>query len=58
MDLTAEIFSPALSWRRGFDEFLTVLPKKIRTKSAAHLIRKQIQAIYRKEGKLLGKYAI
>ena len=38
--------------RRRFDEALTVLPKAVRTKSVAYLIMKQIQAIYREEGKL------
>ena len=38
--------------RRRFDEALKVIPKEARSKSAAHLVMKQIQAIYREEGKL------
>ena len=37
---------------RRFDEALKVIPKETRSKSAAHLVMKQIQAIYREEGKL------
>lgn len=38
--------------RRKFDEALTVIPKAHRNKSGAFLVIKQIQAIYREEGKL------
>lgn len=38
--------------RRRFDEALKLIPKELRKKSDAHLIMKQIQAIYREEGKL------
>lgn len=38
--------------RRRFDEALKVLPKEARSKSGAYLVMKQIQAIYREEGKL------
>lgn len=38
--------------RRKFDEALTVIPKAHRNKSNAFLVIKQIQAIYREEGKL------
>lgn len=38
--------------RRKFDEALTVIPKAHRNKSDAFLAIKQIQAIYREEGKL------
>lgn len=38
--------------RRRFDEALKVIPKETRSKSVAHLVMKQIQAIYREEGKL------
>lgn len=38
--------------RRKFDEVLTVIPKAHRNKSDAFLVIKQIQAIYREEGKL------
>lgn len=38
--------------RRKFDEALTVIPKELRKQSVLHLIMKQIQAIYREEGKL------
>lgn len=38
--------------RRKFDEALKVIPKAGRTKSNAYLVMKQIQAIYREEGKL------
>lgn len=38
--------------RRRFDEALKVVPKEARSKSAAHLVMKQIQAVYREEGKL------
>ena len=38
--------------RRRFDEALKVIPKEARTKSNAYLVMKQIQAIYREEGKL------
>ena len=38
--------------RRKFDEALNVVPKEQRKKSNAYLVMKQIQAIYREEGKL------
>lgn len=38
--------------RRRFDEALKVIPKERRSKSTAYLVMKQIQAIYREEGKL------
>ena len=38
--------------RRKFDEALTVIPKAHQNKSNAFLVIKQIQAIYREEGKL------
>ena len=38
--------------RRRFDEALTVIPKEARKESAAYLVMKQIQAVYREEGKL------
>lgn len=38
--------------RRKFDEALTVIPKAHRNKSDAFLVIKQIQEIYREEGKL------
>lgn len=38
--------------RRKFDEAMNVVPKEQRKKSNAYLVMKQIQAIYREEGKL------
>ena len=38
--------------RRRFDEVLAVVPKEAQKESASYLIIKQIQAIYREEGKL------
>ena len=38
--------------RRKFDEALTVIPKELHKQSVLYLIMKQIQAIYREEGKL------
>ncbi len=38
--------------RRKFDEALTTIPKELRSKSNLFLVMKQIQAIYREEGKL------
>ena len=38
--------------RRRFDEALKVIPKEARSRSTAYLVMKQIQAIYREEGKL------
>ena len=38
--------------RRKFDEALAVIPKAHQNKSDAFLVIKQIQAIYREEGKL------
>ncbi len=38
--------------RRRFDEELAVVPKERQKESASYLILKQIQTIYRKEGKL------
>ena len=38
--------------RRRFDEALKVIPKEAPSKSTAYLVMKQIQAIYREEGKL------
>ena len=38
--------------RRRFDEALAVVPKEGQKESASFLIIKQIQAIYREEGKL------
>lgn len=38
--------------RRRFDEALTVIPKEARKESAAYLVMKQIQAVYREESKL------
>lgn len=38
--------------RRRFDEAMNVLPKEQQKKSNAYLVMKQIQAIYREEGKL------
>lgn len=38
--------------RRRFEEALTVIPKEARKESVAYLVMKQIQAIYREEGKL------
>lgn len=38
--------------RRRFDEALAVVPKEAQKESASYLIIKQIQAIYREEGKL------
>lgn len=38
--------------RRRFDEAMKVLPKEQQKKSDAYLVMKQIQAIYREEGKL------
>ncbi len=38
--------------RRRFDEAEKVIPKETRKESMAHLVMKQIQAIYREEGKL------
>ena len=38
--------------RRRFDEALKVIPKEAHSKSTAYLVMKQIQAIYREEGKL------
>lgn len=38
--------------RRKFDEAMNVLPKEQQKKSDAYLVMKQIQAIYREEGKL------
>ena len=43
--------------RRRFDEALKVLPKEGRSKSNAYLVMKQIQAIYREEGKLTDLFA-
>ena len=40
--------------RRRFDEALKLIPKEARSKSTAYLVMKQIQAIYREEGKLQG----
>lgn len=37
--------------RRRFEEALTVIPKEARKESVAYLVMKQIQAIYREEGK-------
>ena len=41
--------------RRKFGEALTVIPKELRKQSVLYLIMKQIQAIYREEGKLTGR---
>ena len=38
--------------RRRFEEALTVIPKEARKESVAYLVMKQIQAIYREEGRL------
>ena len=38
--------------RRKFDEAMQVIPKEQRNESNAYLVMKQIQAIYREEGKL------
>lgn len=38
--------------RRYFDEALKIIPKAVRSKSWGYLVMKQIQAIYREEGKL------
>ena len=38
--------------RRYFDQALKVIPKKIQSQSLGYLVLKQIQAIYREEGKL------
>lgn len=38
--------------RRKFDEAMNVLPKEQQKKSDAYLVMKQIQAVYREEGKL------
>lgn len=38
--------------RRKFDEAMNIVPKEQRKKSNAYLVMKQIQAIYREEGKL------
>ena len=38
--------------RRRFDEALAIIPKEARKESVAYLVMKQIQAIYREEGKL------
>lgn len=38
--------------RRRFDEALKVIPKESRSKSNAYFVMKQIQAIYREEGKI------
>lgn len=38
--------------RRRFDEALTVIPKELQKQAESYLIMKQIQAIYREEGKL------
>ncbi len=38
--------------RRRFDEAMTVVPKGAKNRSASYLVMKQIQAIYREEGKL------
>lgn len=43
--------------RRRFDEALKVVPKELRSKSNAYLVMKQIQAIYREEGKLQELYS-
>lgn len=40
--------------RRGFDEALKLIDKSVQKNSEAFLIMKQIQAIYREEGKLSG----
>lgn len=40
--------------RRRFDEALAVVPKEAQKESTSYLIIKQIQAIYREEGKLKG----
>ena len=40
--------------RRKFDEAMNVVPKEQHNKSNAYLVMKQIQAIYREEGKLEG----
>jgi len=40
--------------RRKFDDAQNVVPKEQRKKSNAYLVMKQIQAIYREEGKLKG----
>ncbi len=37
---------------RRFDEALKVIPKEARSRSTAYLVMKQIQAVYREEGKL------
>lgn len=39
--------------RRRFDEALKLIPKSYQKESNAFLLMKQIQAIYREEGKLL-----
>lgn len=38
--------------RRYFDEALKIIPQAVRSKSWGYLVMKQIQAIYREEGKL------
>ena len=38
--------------RRYFDETLKIIPQAVRSKSWGYLVMKQIQAIYREEGKL------
>lgn len=38
--------------RRRFDEALAVIPKELQKQAESYLIMKQIQAIYREEGKL------
>lgn len=43
--------------RRRFDEALKVIPRELRSKSNAYLVMKQIQAIYREEGKLQELYS-
>ena len=40
--------------RRKFNDALEVMPKAYRKESIVHLFMKQIQAIYREEGKLSG----
>ncbi len=38
--------------RRRFDEALTIVPKELRKQVKSYLVIKQIQAVYREEGKL------
>ncbi len=38
--------------RRRFDEYLATIPKNVQKQSEAYMVMKQIQAIYREEGKL------